>query len=93
MNHKERQTERIYVKVTSDFDKTGYMQPRTITWQDGRTFEIESVRDFRPASTFTNFHGDCYTIIINGQEKHLFFERTDTLFSGRFGRWFVESNT
>lgn len=27
-------TERIYVKVTSDFDSTGYMQPKSITWAD-----------------------------------------------------------
>ena len=42
-------TERIYVKVTSDFDSTGYMQPKSITWTDGRTFPIDAVRDFRPA--------------------------------------------
>ena len=35
--------ERIYVKVNSDFDATGYMQPRSITWADGRTFQIEAV--------------------------------------------------
>ena len=27
-----RKTEKVYVKVTSDFDATGYMQPRQITW-------------------------------------------------------------
>ena len=41
--------ERVYVKVSSDFDSTGYMQPTSITWSDGRTFPIETVRDFRPA--------------------------------------------
>lgn len=41
--------ERKYVKVNSDFDSTGYMQPRTITWEDGRVFIIEAVKDFRPA--------------------------------------------
>lgn len=30
-------TEQIYVKVNSDFDSTGYMKPKTITWDDGRT--------------------------------------------------------
>ena len=44
--------ERIYVNVNSDFDATGYMLPRSITWKDGRTFRIESVRDYRPASAF-----------------------------------------
>ena len=42
--------ERVYVKVNSDFDATGYIQPRSITWADGRTFMIEAVKDFRPAS-------------------------------------------
>lgn len=27
--------ERVYVKVNSDFDSTGYMQPKSITWADG----------------------------------------------------------
>ena len=42
--------ERVYVKVNSDFDATGYMQPRSITWADGRTFRIDAVRDYRPAA-------------------------------------------
>ena len=37
-------TERIYVKVTSEFDTTGSMVPLSITWADGRTFAIEAVR-------------------------------------------------
>ena len=86
-----RQTEKIYVKVTSDFDSTGYMLPRMITWSDGRTFKIDAVRDFRPASTFGAGHrGDCYTVVIHGEERHLFFEKTSELFAARFGRWFVE---
>lgn len=83
--------ERVYVKVNSDFDSTGYMQPKSITWVDGRTFPIDAVRDFRPAGTANNnFSGDCFTVLIQGQEKHLFFEHIDRRFSGRIGRWFVE---
>ena len=37
--------QRVYVKVNSDFDTTGYMQPRSITWLDGRTFPIDVVRN------------------------------------------------
>ena len=85
-----RKTEKVYVKVTSDFDATGYMQPRQIIWGDGRTYPIEQVRDFRPASTIADLPGDCYTVIIKGQERHLFFERADRTFPSRFGRWFVE---
>ncbi|MBQ9664625.1 MAG: hypothetical protein IJV40_15880 [Oscillospiraceae bacterium] len=83
-------TERTYVKVTSDFDSTGYMQPRTITWKDGRTFHIDAVKDLRPASMFGR-SGDCYTIVIKGEERHLFFERSTEFQPNRFGRWFVES--
>lgn len=88
----KKHIEKIYVKVTSDFDSTGYMQPRSITWDDGRTFTIDKVKDFRPAD-LAGRSGDCYTIVIRGQEKHLFFERMDPLFSARFGRWFVERTT
>lgn len=83
-------TERIYVSVASCFDATGYMQPVSITWSDGRTFPIECVRDYRPADPSSASGSDCYTVVIHGQEKHLFFERTDPLFRGRVGRWFVE---
>ncbi len=82
---------KVYVKVNSDFDSTGYMVPRTITWADGRTFTIESVKDFRPASTLSGNHsGDCYTIVIHGEERFLFFEKTCNMFASRVGRWFVE---
>ena len=85
------QTERVYVKVSSDFDCTGYMQPRTITWADGRTFQIDEVRDFRPAASFGGGRrGDRYTIMIHGAERYLFFERTDPGFASHLGRWFVE---
>ena len=40
--------DRIYVKVTSDFDSTGYMKPRAIAWPDGRCFRIDDVRSLRP---------------------------------------------
>lgn len=83
--------ERIYVKVNSDFDTTGHMQPRSIIWSDGRIFPIDTVRDFRPSDP--QHFGDCYTVMIRGEEKHLFYEPVDTIFSGRYGRWFVEKTT
>ena len=83
--------EKVYVKVNTDFDATGYMMPRTIIWSDGRIFKIESVKDFCPASKLERGRsGDCYTVVIHGEEKHLFFERANELFASRFGRWFVE---
>ena len=64
-----RKTEKVYVKVTSDFDATGYMQPRQITWGDGRTYPIEQVRDFRPANTIADMPGDCYTVMVFAGRK------------------------
>ncbi len=85
--------ERIYVNVNSDFDSTGYMLPRSITWKDGRTFKIEAVKDYRPASALRKgMQGECYTVVIKGETRHLFFERTGDLFATRVGRWFVEKN-
>lgn len=83
---------RVYVKVDSAFDETGYMRPKSMVW-NGKVLPIEAVRDFRPASSQAGCRlpGDCYTVVIGGEEKHLFFEKTDPLFSSRFGRWFVEA--
>ena len=82
---------RVYVKVNSDFDSTGAVTPKAIIWSDGRIFKIDSVRDFRPAAALDGSRsGDCYTVLIRGEERHLFFERTSTLFGSRLGRWWVE---
>ena len=89
---KPRKPERVYVKVSSEFDRTGYMQPTAITWSDGRVFKIEAVKDFCPASSLSaSLPGDCHTVVIKGKMKYLFFERTDPRFASRFGRWFVEA--
>ena len=84
-----RKTEKVYVKVTSDLTQPAICSPAD-HMGDGRTYPIEQVRDFRPASTIADLPGDCYTVIIKGQERHLFFERADRMFPSRFGRWFVE---
>lgn len=83
--------QRVYVKVDSTFDETGYMTPKSMIWK-GKVLPIESVIDFRPAVSEAgrNLPGDCYTIKVNGEEKHLFFQKTDLLFPSRCGRWFVE---
>ena len=82
---------RVYVKVNSDFDATGTVTPRAIIWADGRSFRIDAVRDFRPASELEDGRaGDCYTVIIHGEERLLFFERTRSMYGARLGRWWVE---
>lgn len=81
--------DRTYVTVTSEFDPTGYLHPRSITWPDGRIFPIEAVRAFRPADESSL--RDRYTVLVCGKERLLYFERTCGRFSCRLGRWFVES--
>ena len=80
--------DRVYVKVTSDFDPTGYMRPRAIIWPDGRCFSIDDVRSFRPVDK--NHLLDCYTVVIRGKDRRLFFERSSDQFACRLGRWYVD---
>lgn len=82
--------EKVYLKVNSDFDTTGYMLPKTITWTNGQTYKIEEVKEFRPADTvLASCSGDCYTVVIQGRIHHLFFERTNPNFRSLVGRWYV----
>ena len=69
------------------------MMPCSITWKDGRVFKIEAVKDFRPASSIEEkLPGDCYTVQIKGELRHLFFERSHDRFATHFGRWWVETS-
>ena len=82
---------KVYVPVKVDFRADGTMLPREITWEDGERFEIDRVRDIRPAAALrAGGQGDRYTIWINGQQSYLFFERSTNLSGNVIGRWFVE---
>ena len=66
------------------------MMPKAIRWKDGRIFNIETVTDFRPANSLAGrLPGDCYTVVIGGKTKYLYFERSGSRVPGCFGRWFV----
>lgn len=83
--------EKIFVRVNADFDVTGYMIPRSITWNDGRIFHIEEVKDFRTAAAVgACFAGDCYTVVVHGQERFLFHDKPDPRHGSNSGRWFVQ---
>ena len=81
----------IYVKVDSSFDETGAMMPTALIWKNGKVYKIDSIRDYRPAASQIgkDLPGDCYTVVIGGQKKHLFFQKADLLFPSKIGRWFV----
>ncbi len=80
-----------YVSVTCSFDSTGYLHPMMISLDKGKDFLIEEVIAFRPSKDVgAPYNGDCYTVRIEGQAKHLFFEHTDPNLRSLVGRWFVE---
>ena len=67
------------------------MCPRLIHWEDGKTYEVDRVLDVRPApAARAGGQGDRYTIRMNNQETHIFFEHNSDYGSAIPGRWFVE---
>ncbi len=82
---------KVYVKVTAEFSAEGLMLPRVIVWEDGRKFAIDRVTDIRQAPAMrAGGQGDRYTVIVNGRQSYLFFERSASLTGSCIGRWFVE---
>ena len=78
--------------VTVEFDPLGQMLPRKIRWEDGRCYVIDRVLGMRPSfSQKSGGQGDLYTVMVEGREAHLYFERSTDSFTGSPGRWFVES--
>ncbi len=72
-----------YVWVNVDHSPDGTAIPRSITFEDKRTFEIDRVLAVRrAASTKVGGTGISYTIRVLGKETFLFDEEN--------GRWFVE---
>lgn len=74
---------KVYVKVNAEFDTRGFIQPVTMTWEDGTVFEIDRVLEVkRAASMKAGGIGTRYTVRILGQERYLWFENP---------AWFVEA--
>ena len=83
--------QKIYVPVTVDFDEEGKMRPTDIYWMDGQTYHIDRVLKVRQAAAMrSGGQGDRYTVVINGWESYLYFERSTAISGPRLGKWFVE---
>ena len=77
--------------VKACFDADGTILPTEITWEDGRKYRIDRVTKIRQAAAMrSGGQGDRYTIMINGKESYLYFERSPDLTGRNLGRWFVE---
>ncbi len=82
---------KVYVPVEATFKEDGTIIPREIVWENGRRYTIDKVRDIRDAAAMrAGGMGDRYTIVVNGQQSYLFFERNRSRSGNNIGRWFVE---
>lgn len=73
---------KVFVEVNVKFDSEGSMIPLSITWEDGRLFEIDKVIDIRKAASLkAGGIGVRYTILTNRKQTYLWYEEP---------RWFVE---
>lgn len=85
---------KVYVEVNASFFEDGRMYPTSLVWEDGTTYLIDKVIDVRQAAAMkAGGQGDRYTIVINGKQSYLFFERSTNLSGNILGRWFVERKT
>lgn len=82
-------SEKLYINLQLITDSTGYAHPLSIILEDGHTYDIERIKAFRPSNIYTSVRCDCYTVIIDGKERHLYYEPVDHRFGGRQGRWFL----
>ena len=78
------ETKKVYVDVTVQFSKEGQMIPISFIWKDGRTYEIQRVKDARRAASLkAGGVGMRYTCMIEGKESYLYYEDNNL--------WFVEA--
>lgn len=84
-------TNKVYVPVIATFRDDGVMLPLYLTWEDGTRYKIDRVKKICQAPALkAGGQGDRYTIVVNGTESYLFFERSPNLTGNNIGRWFVE---
>lgn len=82
---------KVYVEVTSVTSVEGIMLPRSLLWEDGRTYKIDRVSEIKQAAAMKcGGQGDRYTIWIDGKMSYLYFERSAAVTGNIIGRWFVE---
>ena len=77
------QYQKVYVTVEVLVRSDGATRPQRILWNDENTYFIDRILHITPAASLkVGGRGIRYTVIIEGKERHLFYED---------GRWFVEA--
>lgn len=77
------ESRKVYVKVLAEIDEQGSICPKSITWEDGRRFNIDKVTQVRRACA-SKVGGTAirYSICVCGKQTYLYEDD---------GKWFVES--
>lgn len=77
-------SDKVYVDVIAKFSKEGKLIPKKITWENGREYEISSIRDVRRAASIkAGGVGQRYTCMVEGKEVYLFYEDNNLWFMER----------
>ena len=64
---------KVFVRVLAEFDEQGRILPRSLTWEDGRQYEVDRVLQIRPGvSLKVGGSGIRYTCRISGRQVYLF---------------------
>lgn len=75
---------KVFVETIVKFDIEGNITPLSITWEDGRVYEIDRITDVRRAASLkAGGMGWRYTCIIRRKETFLFYDLCDK-------KWFME---
>lgn len=75
---------KVYLRVVAEFDQQGRLSPRSLTWEDGRTYSVDRVTDVCPAVSFkVGGCGTRYTCRIQGHQVYLFLDGS---------RWYLEDD-
>lgn len=76
---------KVCVEVTAKFSREGGIKPLSLTWEDGRKFEIDRVKAVERASARVGALLPVrFTCLISGKERWLYLEPEAM-------RWFVEA--
>ena len=82
---------KVYVWVNAEFDRDGFVHPKSIIWTNGHEYEISRVLDIKHMhASKAGGNGDRFTIRLGEKERYLFYERLPELEGNHVGRWFVE---
>ncbi len=74
---------KVYVDVSLDISKNGFVRPKRLRYEDGTVYPIDQLKEVcRAASAKVGGLGIRYTVVIRGKESFLFDEN---------GKWFVEA--